>query len=382
MSRARTIRIVAAALALAVVLAVVGVTSFAQTGTGAPPGPAVGLPTGRPPTGSAVPKAASTLSRYGAIQGSPTHLLYATVSTNTGVPVVGREDGGERTVLRSDGRVTAVPTGWRASVLGDVPLFLRLEPVGAFGHFTRIAWRLPEQVRAGSVPLPAGSTFAGFAPGGWLIQTRIGTAHDRRDGPILQLSRFSTDGTRTDLGVPFPDGAPFAVQVTTAGVLAWSAPSDGGDLVADGKIRYRAWDTTSWRTLNPSGPEQNELLCTTASPALVSCGTETSAAPRVYSLPSGTTSSLRRSGCGDPQIATRTGFLAITSSSTSSSCPDGRLVLTARDGARTTSTRVFDRFHAPVLAFGRIIVDEDREHRLLALRTVGDTPQVVVGRAP
>jgi hypothetical protein len=382
MSRARTIWIGAAALALAVVLAVVGVRLLAPSGAGAPPGPAAGLPAGRAPTGSAVPKAASALSRYGAIEGSATHLLYATVSRNTGVPVVDRVDSGERYVLRSDGRLTAVPTGWRATVLGDVPLLLRLEPVGDYAHFTRIAWRLPEQSGSGSVPLPAGSTFAGFAPGGWLTQTRIGIAHDRQDGPIERLTRFTTDGTRTDLGVPFPDGAPAALQVTTSGVLAWSAPSDGGDLVPDGKIKYRAWSASSWRTLNPSDPEQSELLCTTASPALVSCGTESSATPRVYSLPSGKSSSLRQSGCGDPQVATMTAFLAITSSGTSASCPAGRLVLTARDGTRTTSTRVFDRFHGPVLAFGRIIVDENREHRLLALRTVGDTPQVVVGRSP
>lgn len=342
-----------------------------------------GIPTGAVPTGDAVPKATTSQSRYGALDGSATHLLMATETRNTGVPVIGREDGRTRSVLRSDGLITPVPPNWQVSLLGDVPVFLHLDTVpGNLAKLASISWRLPDTNQTGDVSVPTGAGFLTTAPGGWVLQARIGFNPARGDGTIQHLTRYTTSGAKTDLGVPFPDGAPFAVETTDAGILAWSFPSDGGDSVPDGKIKYRLWSGGGWRVMNPKAPEQAELLCTQPSTTLVACSAESALLSRVYSLPGGATNEITPPvACDSPSVATATGFLTIEHSGQGATCRDGRLVFIAKDGTITKSSRIYDRLHSPVLAFGRIIVDENREHRLLALRGVQDpSPQVIAGR--
>ncbi len=332
---------------------------------------------GTPPVGDAVPARKSSSARYAAIEGSPTHLVYAMTTKDSSMPFRPRLGGNpsdvdDRFVLRSDGRIITVPRGWDVGLMGDTPLFTRPEGLNGIGQASRLRWRLPEQGKEGVVALDRRS-LAGPSAGGVLESRFVGSAGEAGAlAPIYRLILHRLpDGPDLDLGIPHPDGAPYATAVSADGLLTYSAPSDGGDAVPDGQVRYRAWDATSWRTLNPGAPARPYVFCDLAR-VLAVCQFGESAPDSVFRVANGTKVSTAKQPSYDRgRIVTDGGFIGITGSTLMQSNLQGQVV---------RSPNNYDRFHPPVIAFGRIIVDETGEHRLLALAHVDARPKVVVGR--
>jgi hypothetical protein len=246
--------------------------------------------------------------------------------------------------------------------------------------------------RTGTASLAPHARVVGFAPeASWVTATTVRRGGvDTNLAPVDRLERVLVSGRRIDLGIPFPEGAPYTVLTSASGVVAYSTAGDGGEYPPDGRIRFRPWEGGSWRTLNPGDPPQGEIACSTASARLLACdavGADRRRRTLVLRLPGGSRSVLAPPpgfplSCAATQVATAEGFLGITQDLRlgGPACPAGRLSWRSTSGATTLSDRVYDRFHAPVVAFGRIVVAERREHRLLALESVDDEPQVLVGR--
>ncbi|RIX30528.1 hypothetical protein [Amnibacterium setariae] len=353
-----------------------------------------------------MPRAPSPLARYGAIAGSDSWLRYAWTTRDDRVPVAADAlpyPRRERALLDRGGRVLAVPREAAVSLLGDEPLLLRLARAPRFATSDALGnpgdrplamrWRLPASGRTGTAFLAPHASVVGFGPdASWVTATTVrrGGGVDTNLAPVDRLERVSTSGQRIDLGIPFPEGAPYTVITGESGVVAYSTAGDGGDHPPDGRIRFRAWEGGAWRTLNPGDPPQGEITCSTASARLLACdavGADRRRRALVLRLPGGTRAVLAPppgvpQSCATTQVATAEGFLGITQGFRidGRACPAGRLSQRSAVGATTLSDRVYDPFHAPVLAFGRIVVAERREHRLLALETVDGEPQVLVGR--
>jgi hypothetical protein len=361
---------------------------------------------GRLPTGDAVPRSPSPTARYGAIAGSDSWLLYAQTTRDDKVPVVASDlpyPRNPRYLLDGAGRRLAVPQEAAVSLLGDEPLLLQLarpprfRTSAALGNGTDrpigLRWKLASSGAAGPAQLPPHSVVTAFGPAdSWVTATTVGRGgEDTQFAPVDRLTQYFPSGRRVDLGVPFPQGAPYALTVSGSGLVAYSSAGDGGDYAPTGQIRFHPWSTGTWRTLNPGDPPQGEIDCSPASERFLDCRLAGPGDEGYRTLRLGLQDGSRRvvtvprafpAGCARAQAATETGFLGIVSDTevAGRSCPAGALSRISLDGSVTLSTRVYDRFHAPVIAFGHIVVDEYREHRLLALGGIDDTPQVVVGR--
>jgi hypothetical protein len=359
-------------------------------------------PGGAMPTGDAVPRSPSALTRYGAIAGSASWLLYAQTSRNDKVPVTAEASPyprNQRYLLDVHGRRTAVPVEAAVSLLGVEPLLLQLataprfKNIGALrndsGASIALRWSLSSSGRSGTAALAPHSSVVTFGPdSSWVTATPVGQGDaDTQFAPIERLVQHFPSGREVDLGTPFPQGAPYSLRPGPSGLVAYSDAGDGGDYPPTGQIRFRPWSGGAWRTLNPGYPPQGEIDCSPAWGKLLLCGLvgpgKAGFRSVLFRLPAGTSTVLRpqRSrDCASLQTTTETAFLGIVGPGGASSCPAGKLLQLSPTGRLAFSTRAYDQFHAPVVAFGHIVVDEYREHRLLALTTIDAEPQILVGR--
>jgi hypothetical protein len=109
----------------------------------------------------------------------------------------------------------------------------------------------------------------GAAPDGWLM--RGSTGADGRYGTVERLTYVHRDGTRSDLGVPYPGGQRIGVTVSDTGVVLTPGVSDETRFRT--AVLYQPWKGigTSWRTLFTAKEEQVAIGCAPSSTTTVAC---------------------------------------------------------------------------------------------------------------
>ena len=355
--------LIAAALA-----AVVMLSSTACGAAGAPPAKKVS---------TAAPKAHT---RYSALAGSATHLLYDTVLS---AKVNGSSADNPTFVLDDTGRRTRVPTGWSASLLTDRPLFIRDVKIKGVPS---VRWRYPESGRSGTTAIPKGSVRSAAVPDGWLTSVRTFVDSSNGDyGFKEHLTRWTNGAVSTDLGVPNPTAAPFDLAVSDTGLIAFSYPGDGGDFQPDGTVKYMAWSAPGvWTTLFPSPGTANkgvyDIQCKLSS-ALASCSVEDPTQSLLFPVSHLTRPAVvvRGSRCdqygGTPLAASTVWTVQVASSG----CRVGTLARYTLSGKLQRSTRTYAAVE-PVIAMHRIVVASKDRRTLFILTSVEGTPKRLIGR--
>jgi hypothetical protein len=84
-----------------------------------------------------------------------------------------------------------------------------------------VRWRNLNDRTTGTVQNTAGGVLVAAAPDGWIMQAS--TDEDGTYGSPQQLTYVHLDGTRADLGEPFPKGQSFGLSVSDTGILATPA---------------------------------------------------------------------------------------------------------------------------------------------------------------
>jgi hypothetical protein len=336
------------------------------------------LAAGTPLVATAAPSAApKTVTKYYALAGSGSHLLYAAKKT----PKAFGGAGGTRYVVDAAKHRTAVPTGYDAYLVGDEPLF-RKEVVVPQDGITDVLWIRPEKGTSGRWSVPEASSIVAEAPNGWIIETQITGGTDGRQA--YKLRRVTTDGTMTDLGVPRPDGESFTVQATSTGLLI-ADPSDGGDTASAGTLQFMRWSKPgSYTRIYPAAGSTAKIGtpidCGHSSGTLVHCivGMDAAATARVIPL-NGSKSKVLNEKCA-LHPAVRTAAIAWTDRVSANGCRAGRVEQRTTAGKLTVSTRRYYRLQDPVTAFGKLVVATSTQRHLVTISNPTSTPKQIVGR--
>lgn len=338
---------------------------------------ALALAAGSGATAVAAPSGApEAVTRYFALQGSGSHLLYAAKKTAKAF------DGstGTRYVLDARRHRTRVPAGYRAFLVGDDPLFRK--EVARPGGGTDVVWVRPEQGTSGRWRVPEAAEVVAPAPNGWIVRTPIeGGTFGRQ---AFALRRVLTDGTVIGLGAPRPDGETFTVQATPAGLLI-ADPTDGGDTASAGTLQLMRWAEPGvfTRIFPAAGAAPTigaPVVCGSSSRTLVHCitGMDEDATARVIPL-DGSRSTVTRDACAI-RPAVRTFAIAWTDRTSTGGCRAGRVQQRTTSGALSVSTRRYSRLQQPVTAFGKLVVATSTQRHLVAISGPAGRPATLVGR--
>jgi len=322
---------------------------------------------------------ANAVDRYFALQGSGSHLLFATKRTAKPLTEDEAWRRSRKYVLDAKGGRTAVPAGYDASLVGDEPLFRK--ETKAVDGLTAVHWIRPERGTSGVQTVPRTSTIAGAAPNGWVIETPVDTG---TAGQAYRLRRVTTDGSTTDLGIPIPDGRPFSVAGTPRGLLVVSAGSDG-DPASDGTIQFMRWSAPgSYRRIYPGAgvaPQVGQVFgCGNSSSTLVRCTIGMDEDTRIRLIPLDGTRSLRsEEACAYLYPAVRTFAIAWTDRTSAHGCVPGRVEQRTTEGRLSVSTRRYSTLQEPVSAFGRLVVATSTQRHLVTISDPESAPNRIVG---
>jgi hypothetical protein len=336
------------------------------------------LAAGTPLVATAAPSAApKAVTKYFALDGSGSHLLYAAKKTAK----VFDGSGGTRYVLDGRKHRITVPKGYDAYLVGDDPLF-RKEVVVPQDGITDVLWIRPEKGTSGRWSVPEASSIVAAAPNGWIIRTQIEGGTDGR--VAFKLRRVTTDGRMTDLGVPRPDGEYFTVGATPTGLLI-ADPTDGGDTASAGTLQFMPWSKPgSYTQIYPATGAAPKIgvpiTCGDSSSTQVRCivGMDEDTTARLIPL-DGSKSKVIKDRCA-LYPAVRTTAIAWTDRTSANGCKAGRVEQRTTAGKLTVSTRRYFRLQEPVTAFGKLVVATSTQRHLVAISGPTSTPKQIVGR--
>ncbi|GAA2748551.1 hypothetical protein [Amnibacterium kyonggiense] len=326
---------------------------------------------------SAAPTAApKAVTKYFALDGSGSHLLYAAKKTAKAFD----GSGGTRYVLDAKQHRITVPKGYDAYLVGDEPLF-RKEVLVEDG-VTDVLWIRPEKHTSGRWSIPEASSIVAPAPNGWIIETQIEGGTDGRQA--VELRRVTTDGRMTELGAPRPDGEYFTVQAARTGLLI-SDPTDGGDNASAGTLQFMPWSKPgSYTQIYPATGTAPQIgvpvSCGDSSSTQVRCvvGMDEGTTRRLIPL-DGSKSKVIREKCATSP-AVRTAAIAWTDRTSTGGCKAGRVEQRTNSGKLSVSTRRYSRLQEPVSAFGKLVVATSTQRHLVTISNPGSTPKQIVGR--
>ena len=338
---------------------------------------ALALAAGAPVAATAAPDAApKAVTKYFALDGSGSHLLYA--AKKTAKPFDG--SGGTQYVLDGEKHRITVPKGYHAYLVGDEPLF-RKEVVVPQDGITDVLWIRPEKGTSGRWSVPEASSIVAPAPNGWIIATQIEGGTDGRQA--VKLRRVTTDGRMTDLGVPRPDGEGFGALAAPTGLLI-SDPSDGGDTASAGTLQFMPWSKPgSYSQIYPatgSAPKiGTPIACGDSSSTQVRCvvGMDEDTTIRLIPL-DGSMSKASNEHCAR-YPAVRTAAIAWTDRTSTDGCKAGRVEQRTTAGKLTVSTRRYSPLQDPVSAFGKLVVATSTQRHLVTISDPTSTPKQIVG---
>ncbi len=338
---------------------------------------ALAVAAGTPAAATAAPSAApKAVTKYFALDGSASHLLYAAKKTAKAFD----GSGGTRYVLDDRKHRITVPKGYSAYLVGDEPLF-RKEVVVPQDGITDVLWIRPEQGTSGRWSLPEASSIVAPAPNGWIIATPVEGGTDGRQA--VGLRRVTTDGRMTDLGVPRPDGEYFSVQAAPAGLLI-SDPTDGGDAASAGTLQSMPWSkpgtyTQIYPATGTSPAIGTPISCGEASRTQVRCTVGMDEDTRVRLIPlDGSKSKVVDERCAlYPTV--RSAAVAWIDRTSTNGCKAGRVEQRTNAGRLTASTRRYYRLQDPVSAFGKLVVATSTQRHLVTISTPASTPKQIVG---
>ncbi|HTW20684.1 MAG TPA: hypothetical protein VME70_10790 [Mycobacteriales bacterium] len=200
--------------------------------------------------------------------------------------------------------------------------------------------------------------FAGATPGGWM--------YERSDGGVGHLVAVSFDGTRTELGEPFPNGVPFGVLPGPDGYLAIAEdPDDFGD----GAAIYTPYAHPDRPvTLIPKTSPGEE--CNGLSSTYAACNLDSD---KMTLLPLSGAKPVTTRTCEDIPYVYKSNAVWLPRDG----CDEGRLGELSKTGHVTFSTRTYERYDMTV-ALGKIIVTTKDERELLTLTSATATPKVLL----
>jgi hypothetical protein len=154
------------------------------------------------------------------------------------------------------------------------------------------------------------------------------------------LTYVHFDGTRVDLGKPFPEGQFFGLTISDTGILATPGTSDEAHFRS--QVQYLPWsDTTRWRTLYTTSVSKT-IACAPSSSGYAACEmspADTYTGATTYGLIALDGSGARwiqtthPTACKAVNIATLGANLVAVETSSAGVCTKGKLYRFSWDGA-------------------------------------------------
>ena len=130
-----------------------------------------------------------------------------------------------------------------------------------------IRWRNLNNHATGTAQTEPGAVLEGAAPDGWIEDSS--SPEDSYYGNANQLTYVHFDGTRVDLGKPFPKGQFFGLTISDTGILATPGTSD--EFHFKSQVRYLPWShAAAWRTLYTT-PVSKTIGCAPSSSRYAAC---------------------------------------------------------------------------------------------------------------
>jgi cell wall-associated NlpC family hydrolase len=314
-----------------------------------------------PVVGSAPARAASEHGKLLVLAGSGHYLAYADYQvTAAGSPDFAH---GALDVVQANGIETALgatpgtaapdgPAGYRYSLVGP------MLTAAAVNNPTEVLWWDLATATSGTATLPAGATWQGSSPDGWIIV----------EADQATLADESIAGTETSYGQPNPDqtkpGGAIHATTGTNGVVSYAA---------DGLLTYQTWAApqTVLPLNNGAATATGGLVCASMSRTTVSCRDDGADGKSTNNLavPLNGAPLIGYDSCGVDAVALGTRLVEVCGTTAHPRfAGSGRM---AWSGVTVLAGE-------GVSAFGSFVTEGPEQQQIIALATAGSAATVVV----